>query len=65
MGSVVEAALGAAFGIAAARPHAHIHGVGRWVVVLVLCPGERVTTGEQQEVAQGLSVYSPMLQCAA
>ncbi len=53
---VVETALGAALSIAAG-PHAHIHGVDG---LLVLCPSERVT-GEQ--LAQGLSVYSPMLQC--
>jgi hypothetical protein len=39
---VVEAALGAAFRVAAG-PHAHIHGVDG---LCVLCPGERVT-GEQ------------------
>ena len=52
---VVEAAFGAALGIAAG-PHAHVHGVDG---LLVLCPGERVT-GEQ--AAQGLGVYSPMPQ---
>jgi hypothetical protein len=52
---VVETALGAALSIAAC-PHAHVHGVDG---LLVLCPGERVAS---EQVAQGLGVYSPMLQ---
>jgi hypothetical protein len=52
---VVETALGAALSIAAG-PHAYVHGVDG---LLVLCPDGRVAS---EQVAQGLGVYSPMLQ---